>query len=856
MSAAAVWRNWFVGFMLAFCAAARAQGTAPSPADDLETLDGFKTDVLLKANPHKEGSWICLAKDEKGRLLLAGQRKQPITRVTLKDGRVVKEEQLHLPVSEAMGMLYAFDSLYVDGSDGKKFGLFRLRDTKGDGNYDKVELLREWAGGSGEHGAHAIVPGPDKKLYVVCGNFADLPDDLLPTSPMRNYADDIVLPRAEDGNGFGAGKKPPGGHIIRLDPDGRNAELFAAGERNTYDIAFNADGELFGFDSDMEWDWGTPWYRPIRVFHAPSGADQGFREGSAKWPEYYPDSLPSAVVVGVGSPTGVIFGTGARFPAKYQKALFVEDWTYGRLTAVHLTPKGASYTGTWENLVAPKGLHGNGRKTNLNLTGIVIGDDGALYFTTGGRSLEARLCRVSYVGGEPTDPADLHDAAGAEARELRHKLEAFHGGPDPAAIDVVWPNVGSDDRFIRYAARLAIERQPVEQWKNRALTESHLKGALTGLLALARCSPKETQTDLLAALSRFPFSSLSASQQLEKLRVIEVSLSRQGLPASGPSGQLITELDPAYPGTSEPLNRELCQVLLALGAHDAVAKTMALLAAAPTLEEQVGYVLYLRTIRNGWTTELRRQYFAWWTMDHSKAQHAPQVLKWFEDAGRSYENGASFDHFLEHFHSDAVSVLTPEERRALAPVLDAYIPPGQKTHQAKARPFVKEWTMADLEPVLDQASHGRNYAKAKEIFESMQCLACHKFASEGGAVGPELTAISSRFSRRDILAKILEPSKAISEQYQNTAIKLSTGESVVGRVMEETDDKLVLRPNPLAPERIEIKKSDITYRGPSKTSPMPEGLLNSLKKDEILDLLAYLESGGRKDHPDFRNDVN
>ncbi len=138
--------------------------------------------------------------------------------------------------------------------------------------------------------------------------------------------------------------------------------MFSAGQRNTYDIGFNADGELFGFDSDMEWDWGTPWYRPIRVFHSVRGGDQGFREGSAKWPEYYLDSLPATSTIGIGCPTGVVFGTGAKFPLKYQKAFYICDWTYGRLIAVHLTPKGASYTGTWENFVAPKSLHGNSGK--------------------------------------------------------------------------------------------------------------------------------------------------------------------------------------------------------------------------------------------------------------------------------------------------------------------------------------------------------------------------------------------------------------------------------------------------------------------------------------------------------------
>src|SRR5262249_28047627 len=144
-----------------------------------------------------------------------------------------------LPVSEIMGILYAFDSLYVNGQgkdgQGKSvYGLFRLKDG-GDDQFTEAECLREWSGGSGEHGAHGIVLGPDRKLYVVNGNFVAVPNDLLPSSPHRNYADDRILPRAEDGNGFGAGRKPPGGYIVRMDPDGKNAELFASGQRNDYD---------------------------------------------------------------------------------------------------------------------------------------------------------------------------------------------------------------------------------------------------------------------------------------------------------------------------------------------------------------------------------------------------------------------------------------------------------------------------------------------------------------------------------------------------------------------------------------------------------------------------------------------
>ena len=249
-------------------------------------------------------------------------------------------------------------------------------------------------------------------LYVLDGNFCDVPEGMAPDSPHRNYQEDLLLPRQPDGNGFAAGRYAPGGFVLRTDPDGKKWDLMLGGFRNAYDFAFNADGELFTFDADMEWDWGMPWYRPIRVNHCTSAAEFGWRNGAGKWPEYYPDSLGAVVNVGIGSPTGVTFGTGAKFPAKYQKAFYICDWSYGRLIAAHLTPKGSSYTATFENFVAPKSLKGDGPKTPLNLTDVVIGDDGALYFTTGGRNTQSGLYRVTYTGNEST-------AAGRPARRGR-----------------------------------------------------------------------------------------------------------------------------------------------------------------------------------------------------------------------------------------------------------------------------------------------------------------------------------------------------------------------------------------------------------------------------------------------------
>jgi len=690
---------------------------------------------------------------------------------------------------------------------------------------------------------------------MVCGNFVDVPTDLATSSPHRTYGDDLAIKRAEDGNGFGAGRMPPGGYIARMDLDGKNVEMYSAGQRNTYDIDFNADGELFGFDSDMEWDWGAPWYRPVHVFHSVRGGEQGFREGSAKWPEYYHDSLPQTTTIGIGCPTGVTFGTGAKFPAKYQKAFYICDWTYGRLIAVHLTPKGAGYTGTWENFVAPQSLRTNKGKTPLNLTDVVIGDDGAMYFTIGGRGTQASLFRVSYTGNEPFKQLtanELRNDEGRDARELRRKLEAFNVEADPAAVEFAWPYLDSPDRYIRYAARLAVERNPVSEWQAKALGEKKPAAAFTALLALARWGSTNTQPAIISALASIPFAGLTEEQQLEKLRVIEVSLARQGIPTGETANRLIADLDPIYPAKTESVNRELSQILLALNAPGAVAKTVALLQQAKTQEEQVAYVMNLRNIRLGWNLDLRRTYLTWWNTGISK-EHPARVVKWFEDAGIRFNNGASFPNFLAHAHEEAKFTMSPEEIIALNDVLSVYIA-AQTPKPAPAlstRALVKEWTTADLQSLLDQVSKGRNFGRGKEIFYQAQCSACHRYGDLGGAIGPDLTAVATRFKRQDLLESCTEPSKVVSEQYKDTAIETTEGKTIIGRIIEETTETVVLRPNPLEKDSVTVKKSEIENRQLSTTSPMPAGLLNTFSNEEILDLLAYLESLGDSKHPNF-----
>src|SRR6185503_18372689 len=103
-----------------------------------------------------------------------------------------------------------------------------------------------------------------------------------------------------------------------------------------------------------------------------------------------------------------------------------------------------------------------------------------------------------------------------------------------------------------------------------------------------------------------------------------------------------------------------------------------------------------------------------------------------------------------------------------------------------------------------------------------------------------------RLNRRDLFDALFVPSKNVSDQYQNTLYQLDDGSVVLGRKVDEDRDRVVIAPDLLNDERVEIAKKRIARTKPSALSPMPDGLLDLLSKYEILDLFAYLESDGKE----------
>ncbi len=307
-------------------------------------------------------------------------------------------------------------------------------------------------------------------------------------------------------------------------------------------MALNADGEVMTYDADMEWDLGLPWYKPTRILHATSGAEFGWRSGTGKWPAYWVDSLPAVLNMGPGSPVGVEFGYGAKFPAKYQRALLALDWSYGTIYAVHLTPEGASYTGTREEFLS---------RSPLPLTDAAVGPDGALYFTTGGRGTQSELYRVTYVGNESTAPVDARDGRFAELRALRHKIEAYQASvDDPAeAVATLTAFLSHADRHIRFAARASLEHVPPSLWQDRVLAAKDPDTVIGGVVALAHTADSLAQPAILAALDRLDFGKLSPRQQLDALRAWSLVFIRLGSArADETAAHLAAKLEPVLSG--------------------------------------------------------------------------------------------------------------------------------------------------------------------------------------------------------------------------------------------------------------------------------------------------------------------
>lgn len=747
------------------------------PAEGIQLAPGFVVERLYSAQ-HGEGSWVSMTFGPGGQLFLSPQSgplmsfdvsgllSGPAQRASadappgVHVAKLQPPRKLPFPVHSAQGLEWAYDSLYVNvtAPADRDGGLHRLQDTDGDGRLDQHTFLTRM-GPPTEHGVHGIRLGPDGALYVINGNYVKPPTDLegnsvLVDDPITRAEEDVLLERYWDPRGHAHGIMAPAGVLYRTNADGSEWQRLAVGMRNCYDFAISASGEFFTYDADMEWDLGMPWYRSPRVLHLIPGGEYGWRSGSAKWPAEYPDSLPPLLETDLSSPVGVELGEGSRFPAKYQQALFLGDWAWGRITIAQLSPDGASYSGTYEDFLQGRGVA---------VTDLEFGPDGNLWFIIGGRGTQSGLYRVRPLDPNPT-PSRLADPP---LLAQRHALEGVAGTGREIESALT-----SEDPTLRYLARLAVERAGADQ-----------------ALALAMRSAEQEDGEVHAALSAV-FSAIRVDPEAPPERAVRMI--QNLMPLEGEiqeshwlalrAAMLLTEhghdlskfaqrRSTVFPTGNETYDRELARLIVACDAMDPQ-KLFPYLSWGQGQESRIHYALLLAECADQMNLAQAMAFFMW------------------EHQAKKLQGGLSVGGFISAIAKRASENMQAEVLAAAKEGMAAMAIEEEPAVAPVGRDLVREWSLSDLSAALEGKTGDAKQGAA--VYAQALCIQCHRVAGRGGALGPDLTAASRRFSQRDLLEAIIDPMKNRSDQYGNLV--------------------------------------------------MPPGLLNTFTAEEVADLMAYLEA--------------
>lgn len=250
------------------------------------------------------------------------------------------------------------------------------------------------------------------------------------------------------------------------------------------------------------------------------------------------------------------------------------------------------------------------------------------------------------------------------------------------------------------------------------------------------------------------------------------------------------------------------------------------------------YARSLRFLKTGWSRALRKQ-----------------QLEWFLKAA-NYNGGASFTKFIEFIRNDSLATFSEAEKKEHAELI-ARKPVRKSAIELSGEMFNGRtptmWKLEDLSEAAQNGMKGRDFARGRTMFAATACYACHRFGNAGGMTGPDLTGAGGRYSPHDLLDQIINPSKEINEQFAPIIVTRKNGETLSGVVVNLSGDNVTINTDLSDPnQRVNVDRKTVESIEPSKVSMMPPNLLMMLTKEEILDLLAYVLSGGDKNHRAFK----
>ena len=484
---------------------------------DVQIPRGFE--ILPYSDDSLASDIYCLAISPKGHLMVSGRGYFRILLDSNKDGMADSFKDFgQAPPDGATGLLFENKSLWFTGNQG--LWSIPISDDGITASGPAIKHLSFKTGG--EHEAHAVRRGPDGLIYILCGNN---------TGINSTFATQVSSPV----------KKPVAGTLIKYNPDNKKTDILVDGLRNPYCFDFNLDGEIFTFDSDNERCISLPWYEHTRVYHLIQGGRYGWwnPQHSETWrsPPWHADIIPPIATAGRGSPTGVLCYRGTHFPTHYQGALFILDWTFGRILACRLEPHFSSYKTTPEIFLEPKGNSGFA-PTAIDTNPLT----GELFVSIGGRGTKGSVYRIRHKDN-PISPTTLPYKIPLPAREAVSKLAEsatsdlerrkavesmiIDGKLTPDSIRRIFnANADHPDRFIRYATTKLLEANDFFDVSARSAIAKNTLG-----MAMVKTEPGKTGNKAMEVLID---EKNSFSTRLDSLRIIQMALGE--LPNSGQRG--------------------------------------------------------------------------------------------------------------------------------------------------------------------------------------------------------------------------------------------------------------------------------------------------------------------------------
>ena len=185
----------------------------------------------------------------------------------------------------------------------------------------------------------------------------------------------------------------------------------------------------------------------------------------------------------------------------------------------------------------------------------------------------------------------------------------------------------------------------------------------------------------------------------------------------------------------------------------------------------------------------------------------------------------------------------PDLLAAAGPLLRNSPFQGERNKAMTLFPVVAGLDPKTLPPIAELAKRPGDPARGKAVLlrsktDAAQCLKCHMVNKDGGQIGPDLSLIGKKASVENLLESLLQPSKAIADQFVTWKIDTADGQSISGLLVSESESTVTIRDANGKDYPIPVK--DVEKRAKSLVSLMPEDSVRALTEQELLDLVAFL----------------